>query len=76
MCFYDVFTNKPQLVSTMCPLHVQGFEHLDGVIGKVGSKICWMYTFEGKKKISKQIIETIDYEKKVLTLKEFEGDVV
>uniref|UniRef100_M0ZNM2 Major latex n=1 Tax=Solanum tuberosum TaxID=4113 RepID=M0ZNM2_SOLTU len=31
---------------------------------------------EGKKKISKQIIETIDHEKKVLTFKEFEGDVV
>ncbi|KAH0726233.1 hypothetical protein KY285_001938 [Solanum tuberosum] len=74
--FYDVFTNKPHLISTMCPLHVQGFERLDGVIGTVGSKICWMYTFEGKKKISKQIIETIDHEKKVLTFKEFEGDIV
>ncbi|WMV11016.1 hypothetical protein MTR67_004401 [Solanum verrucosum] len=74
--FYDVFTNKPHHISSMCPLHVQGFELLDGVIGTVGSKICWMYTFEGKKKISKQIIETIDHEKKVLTFKEFEGDVV
>ncbi|XP_049406733.1 kirola-like isoform X4 [Solanum stenotomum] len=30
---------------------------------------------DGENKISKQILETIDHEKKVLTLKEFEGDV-
>ncbi|KAH0632736.1 hypothetical protein KY284_035522 [Solanum tuberosum] len=31
---------------------------------------------DGEKKISKQVLETIDHENKVLTLKEFEGDVV
>ncbi|WMV44163.1 hypothetical protein MTR67_037548 [Solanum verrucosum] len=31
---------------------------------------------DGEKKISKQVIETIDHENKVLTLKEFEGDLV
>uniref|UniRef100_A0A3Q7HYI4 Bet v I/Major latex protein domain-containing protein n=1 Tax=Solanum lycopersicum TaxID=4081 RepID=A0A3Q7HYI4_SOLLC len=31
---------------------------------------------EGEKKISKQVIESIDHVKKVLTLKEFEGDLV
>jgi len=33
-------------------------------------------TAEGKEKISKQVIETIDEEKKVITFKEFEGDLV
>ncbi|KAH0640994.1 hypothetical protein KY285_037580 [Solanum tuberosum] len=73
--FHDVFTNKPHHVSTMSPLHVQGFDLLEGDIGTVGSKICWTYTIDGEKKISKQILETIDHENKVLTLKEFEGDV-
>ncbi|KAH0635741.1 hypothetical protein KY289_035656 [Solanum tuberosum] len=31
---------------------------------------------DGEKKISKQVLETIDHENKVLTLKEFKGDVV
>uniref|UniRef100_A0A3Q7HVA7 Bet v I/Major latex protein domain-containing protein n=1 Tax=Solanum lycopersicum TaxID=4081 RepID=A0A3Q7HVA7_SOLLC len=60
--FHDVFTNKPHHVSTMFPLHVQGFDLLEGDLGTVGSKICWTYT--------------LDHENKVLTLKEFEGDVV
>ncbi|XP_049408238.1 kirola-like [Solanum stenotomum] len=74
--FHDVFTNKPHHVSTMSPLHVQGCELLEGVFGTVGSKICWTYTLEGEKKISKQVIEAIDHETKMLTLKEFEGDLV
>ncbi|XP_006366345.1 kirola-like [Solanum tuberosum] len=74
--FHDVFTNKPHHVSIMSPLHVQGCELLEGVFGTVGSKICWTYTLEGEKKISKQVIEAIDHETKMLTLKEFEGDLV
>ncbi|XP_015086509.1 kirola-like [Solanum pennellii] len=74
--FHDAFTNKPHHVSTMSPLHVQGCELLEGSFGTVGSKICWTYTLEGAKKISKQIIEAVDHEKKVITFKEFEGDLV
>uniref|UniRef100_M1ALE5 Major latex n=1 Tax=Solanum tuberosum TaxID=4113 RepID=M1ALE5_SOLTU len=74
--FHDVFTNKPHHVSTMSPLHIQGLELLEGDIGIVGSKICWNYTLGrwGKEDLQ-TILETIDHEKKVLTLKEFEGDV-
>ncbi|MBT0793411.1 hypothetical protein KHU47_29145, partial [Bacillus cereus] len=36
----------------------------------------WTYCLEGKEKVSKQIIEAIDEEKKVITFKEFEGDIV
>ncbi|XP_027775255.1 MLP-like protein 34 [Solanum pennellii] len=68
--FHDVFTNKPHHVFTMCPLHVQGCQLLEGTFGTVGSKICWTYTLEGKRR------STIDHVKKVLTLKEFEGDLV
>uniref|UniRef100_M1BBE3 Major latex n=1 Tax=Solanum tuberosum TaxID=4113 RepID=M1BBE3_SOLTU len=73
--FHDVFTNKPHHVSAMSPLHVQGFDLLEGDIGTVGFKVCWTYTLDGEKNISKQILEAIDHENKVLTLKEFEGDV-
>uniref|UniRef100_A0A3Q7HZB1 Bet v I/Major latex protein domain-containing protein n=1 Tax=Solanum lycopersicum TaxID=4081 RepID=A0A3Q7HZB1_SOLLC len=75
--FHDAFTNKPHHVSSMSPLHVQGCELLEGAFETVGSKICWTYTLaEGAKKISKQIIEVVDHEKKVITFKEFEGDLV
>lgn len=50
--FHDVFTNKPHHVSTMCPLHIQGCELLEGVFGTVGSKICWTYIL-GKPNIFK-----------------------
>ncbi|WMV44914.1 hypothetical protein MTR67_038299 [Solanum verrucosum] len=73
--FHDVFTNKPHHVSAMSPLLVQGFDLLEGDNGTVGSKVCWTYTLDGEKNISKQILEAIDHENKVLTLKEFEGDV-
>ncbi|XP_055812624.1 kirola-like [Solanum dulcamara] len=73
---HDIFTHKPHHVSTMSPLHVQDCELLQGTFGTVGSKIIWKYTLEGKKRISKQVIEDIDHEKKVLVLKEFEGDLV
>ncbi|PHU19011.1 hypothetical protein BC332_10162 [Capsicum chinense] len=74
--FHDVFTHKPHHISTMCPLHIQSCELIDGVFGTVGSKLFWTYNLEGKKKISKQIIEAIDEGKKVITFKEFEGDLV
>ncbi|KAH0649957.1 hypothetical protein KY284_029869 [Solanum tuberosum] len=60
----------------MCPVHIQGCDRLEGDFGTVGSKICWKYTHDGKEKISKQIIEAIDEEKKIITFKEFEGDIV
>ncbi|KAG5584620.1 hypothetical protein H5410_045054, partial [Solanum commersonii] len=63
-------------VSTMSPLHVQSFYLLEGDIGTVGSKICWTYTLDGEKKISKQVLEAVDHENKVLILKEFEGDII
>ncbi|KAK4730455.1 hypothetical protein R3W88_023443 [Solanum pinnatisectum] len=74
--FHDVFTNKPHHVSTMSPLHVQGCELLEGVFGTVGSKICWTYTLAEGKRRFEGVIETIDEEKKVITFKEFEGDLV
>ncbi|KAH0650597.1 hypothetical protein KY285_030687 [Solanum tuberosum] len=74
--FHDVFIHKPHHVSTMCPMHIQDCELLEGVFGTVGSKISWTYKHEGKKMISKQIIEAIDEEKQMTTFKEFEGDIV
>ncbi|KAH0653165.1 hypothetical protein KY290_031455 [Solanum tuberosum] len=44
--FFDVFIHKPHLVSTMCPLHVQGCELLEGVFGTVGSKVSWTYKLD------------------------------
>ncbi|XP_060209232.1 kirola-like [Lycium barbarum] len=75
--FLDVFWKTPNQCSTMSPVQVQGAELLEGDhFGAVGSKVCWKYTHDGKEKISKQIIEAIDEEKKILTLKEFEGDIL
>ncbi|XP_015081962.1 kirola-like [Solanum pennellii] len=73
---HHVFTHKSHHVSTMCPMHIQGCELLEGVFGTAGSKISWTYKYEGKEMISKQITEAIDDEKQMIIFKEFEGDIV
>ncbi|KAM3360735.1 hypothetical protein BC332_18801 [Capsicum chinense] len=73
--FHDVFRHKPHHLPTMCPVQAQGFECLEGDLGTVGSKICWKYAHDGKQKISKQIFEVIDEEKKIITVREYEGDI-
>ncbi|PHT62265.1 hypothetical protein T459_33899 [Capsicum annuum] len=48
--FFMMFLHKPHHISTMCPLHIQGCELIDGVFGTVGSKLFWTYNL-GKPKI-------------------------
>ncbi|CAI9766044.1 unnamed protein product [Fraxinus pennsylvanica] len=49
---------------------------LTGEFGKVGSKIYWTYTHDGKVKKAKQLIEAIEEEKKLIKLRVLEGDLM
>lgn len=49
--FHDVFTHKPHHLSTICPVHIQGCELLEGVFGTIGSKISWTYKLGKSKNI-------------------------
>ncbi|KAL0288448.1 UNVERIFIED_CONTAM: Kirola [Sesamum calycinum] len=45
-------------------------------MGTVGSVIYWNYTHDGKERVAKEIIEAIDEEKKSVTFKVIEGDLM
>ncbi|EYU31821.1 hypothetical protein ABFS82_12G066800 [Erythranthe guttata] len=74
--FHEIFRHRPHHISDMSPDHIQGVDLHDGEWGTVGSQIFWKYTHEGKKEVAKNIIEAIDEEKKSVTFKVTEGDMM
>ncbi|CAA0831230.1 MLP-like protein 28 [Striga hermonthica] len=60
----------------MSPAHIQNCDLHEGDWGKVGSVIFWNYTHDGKERVAKEIIEAIDEEKKSVTFKVIEGDLM
>ncbi|KAK6157595.1 hypothetical protein DH2020_011843 [Rehmannia glutinosa] len=55
--------------------HVHNCDLHEGEWGTVGSIISWNYTHDGKVRVTKEIIEAIDEEKKLVTFKVIEGDL-
>ncbi|KAI5677892.1 hypothetical protein M9H77_08842 [Catharanthus roseus] len=74
--FHDIFKQRPHHLSKMTPQKVQRFTLLEGELGKVGSKICWHYTHDGKDRVAKQIIEEVNEEKNSIRFKMIEGDLM
>ncbi|CAA2980502.1 kirola-like [Olea europaea subsp. europaea] len=74
--FHELFTHRPHHVSTTAPEKVHGCDLHQGEFGKEGSIICWKYTHDGKKRVAKQVVEAIDEEKKSITFKMLEGDLM
>ncbi|CAI9096008.1 OLC1v1032068C1 [Oldenlandia corymbosa var. corymbosa] len=73
--FHEIFRDRPHHISTMSPI-VKGVDLHDGDWGKVGSVVFWRYTHDGKEMVAKEIIEAIDEEKKSVTYKVIEGDLM
>ncbi|KAK9051066.1 hypothetical protein SSX86_027693 [Deinandra increscens subsp. villosa] len=74
--FHDLFRHKPHEIVTIAPEKVHDCELHEGDRGVVGSVISWHYTHEGKKKISKQIIESVNEENHTIVFKVIGGDLV
>ncbi|CAL5354847.1 unnamed protein product [Camellia sinensis] len=78
--FHEIFRYKPHHINTMSPGNIHGADLHEGEWGTVGSVIYWTYThgcyLDGKKKTAKEIIEAIDEEKKSVTFKVVEGDLM
>ncbi|XP_057781586.1 kirola-like [Salvia miltiorrhiza] len=72
--FHELFRHKPHDLSTISPGKTQGCDLHEGQFGQVGSIICWRYIHDGKEKRDKQVIESIDEEKKLIVFKMIEGD--
>jgi len=74
--FHDLFKRKPHHISKICPKHVQSCELIQGEWGTVGSVVCWKYFHEGKERVAKEVIESVDEEKKSIRFKVIEGDLL
>ncbi|KAL2546173.1 MLP-like protein [Forsythia ovata] len=74
--FHEIFRERPHHISGMSPANIQKCDLHDGQWGTVGSVIYWNYTHDGKDRVAKEIIEAVDEEKKSVTFKVIEGDLM
>ncbi|KAL1828968.1 hypothetical protein ACET3Z_007380 [Daucus carota] len=74
--FHDIFRHRPHQISEMSPTKIKACDLHEGDWGTVGSVIFWNYTHDGKEKVAKEIIESIDEEKKSVKFKVVEGDLL
>ncbi|KAG5532167.1 hypothetical protein RHGRI_026701 [Rhododendron griersonianum] len=74
--FHEIFRYRPHHISTMSPGNIQNVDLHEGDWGTVSSVIFWNYTHDGKEKTAKEVIEAIDEEKKLVTFKVVEGDLL
>ncbi|KAJ0669397.1 putative Bet v I/Major latex protein [Helianthus annuus] len=73
--FHDLFRHNPHKIVEITPHKVHDCELHEGDRGVVGSIISWHYTHEGKKKICKQIIESVNEENHMIVFKVIGGEL-
>ncbi|KAK1380614.1 Kirola [Heracleum sosnowskyi] len=73
--FHDLLRHQPHQISDISS-HIQSCDLHDGEWGTEGSIISWNYVHDGKAKVAKDLIEVIDEEKKLITWKVIEGDLL
>ena len=73
--FHDVFSRRPHIIPNISPKNVQGFDLLEGEIGKEGAIVNWSYTHDGVAKVAKDKIEAIDDVNLSITYTVIEGDL-
>ncbi|KAI3744386.1 hypothetical protein L1987_57466 [Smallanthus sonchifolius] len=74
--FHDILRHKPHEMVAKVPKKVHDCEQHEGESGAVGSVLTWHFTHEGKKKISKQIIESVNEENHTIVFKVIGGELV
>ncbi|KAG5611243.1 hypothetical protein H5410_022524 [Solanum commersonii] len=72
--FHDLYQTSSHHVSNIDKVH--HFNIHEGEDLKAGSVIGWKYTHDGKVKVTKQLIEAVDDEKKSITWKVLRGRYV
>ncbi|KAE8719633.1 MLP-like protein 28 [Hibiscus syriacus] len=74
--FHDMVANRPHHLHHASYDKVQGCDLHEGEWGKVGTVVIWRYVHDGKAKVTKDVIEAIDHDKKLVTFRALEGDKV
>ncbi|XP_059286422.1 kirola-like [Lycium ferocissimum] len=72
---HDLLHSNTNHLSNITP-RINRLDIHQGGIMKVGSIVSWKYNEDGKEKIVKEVIEAIDHQKKSITWKVIEGDVL
>ncbi|WMV22910.1 hypothetical protein MTR67_016295 [Solanum verrucosum] len=73
---HDFFHIHTHHIPNISPSIINHFEIHEGETVKVGSIVSWNYNEAGQKKFIKQVIEAIDPDRKSITWKVIEGDVL
>ncbi|XP_059650626.1 kirola-like [Cornus florida] len=74
--FHELFRNTPHDIPNISPGCIQGCGLHQSDWGTVGSIYLWNYIHDGKACVAKELIESIDEEKKSITFKVLEGDLL
>ncbi|XP_076947203.1 kirola-like [Bidens hawaiensis] len=74
--FHEFFRHDPRKMIAITPDRVHDCELLEGERGAVGSIISWQYTHEGKKKVAKNIIESVNEKNHMIVFKVVGGELV
>ncbi|MBA0550873.1 hypothetical protein Golob_021783 [Gossypium lobatum] len=74
--FHHMWCHRPHHVHHTSSEKVQGCDLHEGEFGTPGVVICWRYVHDGKAKTAKQVVEVMDHEKKSITFKMLEGDLM
>ncbi|XP_039034044.1 MLP-like protein 28 [Hibiscus syriacus] len=75
--FYHMLVSyKLKHVQHTCSDKVQGCDLQQGEWGQVGSIINWSYVHDGKSKVAKEVIEAVEPDKNLITVRVLEGDLM
>ncbi|KAJ0646677.1 putative Bet v I/Major latex protein [Helianthus annuus] len=74
--FHDIIRHNPHEMVAIAPEKVHDCELHEGERGVVGSVVSWHFTYDGKKEISKQIIESVNEENHTVSFKVIGGELV
>ncbi|KAJ9549043.1 hypothetical protein OSB04_021586 [Centaurea solstitialis] len=74
--FHELWKANPHHIPNLTPSTIQNCQIHGGEVGTVGSVLFWNYVHDGKDSIAKTLIEEISEEKKSVTLKVLEGDLL
>ncbi|XP_049407728.1 kirola-like [Solanum stenotomum] len=74
--FHEMFKNKPHHLPNVAPQTIQATDLHEGNWGTIDAVINCNFTVQGQEKVVKVSIEDIDEEKRLVTYKIFEGNLM
>ncbi|OMO99705.1 hypothetical protein COLO4_13132 [Corchorus olitorius] len=74
--FHDLIGNRPHHIPNACAQKVHAYELHEGEFGKPGSIVVIRYSFDGKPKMAKHLMEVVDPKTSTIRYNMLEGDLL